>query len=161
MSLQRGLDSPKMASSSTLVHKMSPFFDPHMMFPIISWLESASASPDSPVNFRAADLLDAKLSLVTRTAMPDYELELWCEKVSHSSRSLRARRARESACASNRCGRMSPPLPPLPLRPSSHFSSPPLLSPPGRRAPTTSFSTLLSERRHHNGRRRRHWCAAE
>ena len=30
--------------SSSLVHAVSPYLDPHMMFPIISWLETASAS---------------------------------------------------------------------------------------------------------------------
>jgi translation initiation factor 3 subunit E len=51
-----------------------------MMFPIIAWLEKESLSPDCPVNFRARDLLEAKIGLVSSMSMPDYELELWCEK---------------------------------------------------------------------------------
>ena len=116
---------------SSLVHVVSPYLDPHMMFPIISWLETASASADSPVNFNAADLLDAKLGLVATTAMPDYELELWCEKV--RARALRAQRGggrerrgpRRSLC----CVTVSP-APRVPLPPPARLRSPPVLFPP-------------------------------
>jgi hypothetical protein len=111
-----------------------------MMFPIISWLETASASADSPVNFNAADLLDAKLGLVATTAMPDYELELWCEKVR-----ARARRARRGGRRERRARRRSlHRVNALPRAPRAPPPGAPPLTPTALPPPSSQNKTLTS-----------------
>jgi translation initiation factor 3 subunit E len=58
-------------SSYDLIHRMSPFLDLHMVFPLIQYAESLTNI------YNPQDLLRAKLELLEFTNMVDYAITLW------------------------------------------------------------------------------------
>ena len=55
-----------------LTHTMSPYMDPHMMFPLLAFLEENSVYDHS-------DLLKARLELLGSTYLYDFAIETYCE----------------------------------------------------------------------------------
>ena len=55
-----------------LTHTMSPFMDPHMMFPLLQFLEEKEL-------YARADLLKAKIELLGSTYLYDFAIESYCE----------------------------------------------------------------------------------
>ena len=55
-----------------LTHTMSPFMDPHMMFPLLQFLEEKEL-------YKRNDLLKAKIELLGSTYLYDFAIESYCE----------------------------------------------------------------------------------